>query len=75
MQRLQIDQNYVAVSGKCLLVNKGLFQELGGFDETPELQRWTDVDLCLRLHRAGYLNVWTPRADAAQRGWRNAGQR
>ncbi|MDH0729488.1 glycosyltransferase [Pseudomonas sichuanensis] len=61
MQRLQIDQNYVAVSGKCLLINKGLFHELGGFDETPELQRWADVDLCLRLHRAGYLNVWTPR--------------
>lgn len=61
LQRLQIDQNYVAVSGKCLLVSKGLFLELGGFDETPELQRWTDVDLCLRLHRAGYLNVWTPR--------------
>ncbi|MEE1903537.1 MULTISPECIES: hypothetical protein [unclassified Pseudomonas] len=61
MQRLQVDQNYVAVSGKCLLVSKGLFLEAGGFDETPELQRWTDVDLCLRLHRAGYLNVWTPR--------------
>ncbi|WP_223623356.1 glycosyltransferase [Pseudomonas monteilii] len=61
LQRLQVDQNYVAVSGKCLLINKGLFLEAGGFDETPELQRWTDVDLCLRLHRGGYLNVWTPR--------------
>lgn len=61
MQRLQIDQNYVAVSGKCLLVSKGLFLEVGGFDETPELQRWTDIDLCLRLHHGGYLNVWTPR--------------
>ncbi|MDP9521003.1 hypothetical protein [Pseudomonas putida] len=62
MQRLQVDQNYVAVSGKCLLVSKGLFLEVGGFDETTELHCWTDVDLCLRLHRAGYLNVWTPRA-------------
>ncbi|WP_338744781.1 glycosyltransferase [Pseudomonas putida] len=61
LQRLQVDQNYVAVSGKCLLVSKGLFLEAGGFDETPALQRWTDVDLCLRLHRGGYLNVWTPR--------------
>ncbi|WP_434119722.1 glycosyltransferase [Pseudomonas fortuita] len=61
LQRLQIDQNYVAVSGKCLLVSKSLFLEAGGFDEAPELQRWTDVDLCLRLHRGGYLNVWTPR--------------
>ena len=62
LQRLQIDQNYVAVSGKCLLVSKSLFLQVGGFDETPEMQRWMDVDLCLRLHRAGYLNVWTPRA-------------
>ncbi|MCE7765142.1 glycosyltransferase [Pseudomonas putida] len=61
LQRLQVDQNYVAVSGKCLLVNKSLFLEAGGFDEAPELERWTDVDLCLRLHRGGYLNVWTPR--------------
>lgn len=61
LQRLQVDQNYVAVSSKCLLVNKALFLEAGSFDETPELQRWTDVDLCLRLHRGGYLNVWTPR--------------
>ena len=62
LQRLQIDQNYVAVSGKCLLVSKSLFMQAGGFDETPELQRWADVDLCLRLHQAGYMNVWTPRA-------------
>ncbi|MNO25767.1 Chondroitin synthase [compost metagenome] len=61
LQRLQVDQNYVAVSGKCMLVSKSLFLEVGGFDEAPELQRWTDVDLCLRLHRAGYLGVWTPR--------------
>lgn len=61
LQRLQVDQNYVAVSGKCLLVNKSLFLEAGGFDEALGLQRWTDVDLCLRLHRCGYLNVWTPR--------------
>lgn len=62
LQRLQVDQNYSAVSGKCLLVNKGLFLEVGGFDEAPALQRWLDVDLCLRLRSAGYLNVWTPRA-------------
>lgn len=61
LQRLQVDQNYAALSGKCLLLRKSLFMEAGGFDETPVLQRWADVDLCLRLHRAGYLNVWTPR--------------
>ncbi|MCX5510534.1 glycosyltransferase [Pseudomonas sp. BJa3] len=61
LHRLQVDQNYAALSGKCLLLRKHLFVEMGGFDETPELQRWADIDLCLRLNRAGYLNVWAAR--------------
>lgn len=61
MQRLQIDQNYSALSGECLMVHRELFQQLGGFDESPLLARWADVDLCLRLQQSGYLNVWTPR--------------
>lgn len=61
LHRLQVDQNYAALTGKCLLLRKSLFMEAGGFDETPGLRRWADVDLCLRLYRGGYLNVWTPR--------------
>jgi glycosyltransferase involved in cell wall biosynthesis len=59
MQRLQVDQNYTAVSGQCLMLRRALFTEVGGFDE--QLQPWADVDLCLKIHRAGFLNVWTPR--------------
>lgn len=62
LQRLLVDQNYAAVSGKCLMLRKSLFLDAGGFDETPDLAPWADVDLCLRLHSAGFLNVWTPRA-------------
>ncbi|CDZ93858.1 glycosyl transferase family protein [Pseudomonas saudiphocaensis] len=62
LQRLLIDQNHTALSGKCLLLRRALFVELGGFDETPEMAPWTDVDLCLRLYSAGYFNVWTPRS-------------
>lgn len=62
MQRLQVDQNYCAVSGECLMLRKDLFIEVGGLEEEPLLANWSDVDLCLRLHQAGYLNVWTPRA-------------
>lgn len=61
MQRLQVDQNYSALSGECLMIPRELFLEAGGFDETPLLARWADVDLCLRLQQAGYLSVWTPR--------------
>lgn len=62
LQRLLVDQNYAAVSGKCLMLRKSLFNEAGGFEESADLAPWTDVDLCLRLHSAGFLNVWTPRA-------------
>lgn len=61
MQRLQVDQNYSALSSECLMIPRELFMEAGGFDETPLLARCADVDLCLRLQQAGYLNVWTPR--------------
>nr|WP_237141292.1 glycosyltransferase [Pseudomonas alcaliphila] len=61
MQRLQVEQNYSAISGECLMVHRELFQQLDGFDETPLLAPWMDVDFCLRLQQAGYLNVWTPR--------------
>lgn len=61
MQRLQVEQNYSALSGECLMIHREVFQQVGGFDEAPLLARWADVDLCLRLQQAGYLNVWTPR--------------
>ncbi|CAM3587873.1 glycosyltransferase family 2 protein [Pseudomonas wadenswilerensis] len=62
MQRLMVDQDYSALSGECLMLRRDLFVEVGGFDEAPELARWMDVDLCLRLRQAGFLNVWTPHA-------------
>lgn len=62
MQRLQVDQNYTALSGECLMLRRDLFLHVGGFEASPLFTPWADVDLCLRLHQAGYLNVWTPRA-------------
>ncbi|MDD1957869.1 glycosyltransferase [Pseudomonas sp. SD17-1] len=60
MGRLQVDQDCSALSGECLMLRRALFLEAGGFAEDPLLARWVDVDLCLRLQEAGYLNVWTP---------------
>lgn len=62
IQRLQVDQNYSVLTGLCLMVRRDRFIELGGFNEEPNMARWADADLCLRLQQAGYLNVWTPRA-------------
>ncbi|MDF9616627.1 glycosyltransferase [Pseudomonas entomophila] len=62
MGRLGFDQNCSAVGGGCLMLRRELFLEAGGFDTDPLLEPWIDVDLCLRLREAGYLNVFTPYA-------------
>lgn len=61
MQRLQVDQNYSAVSGDCLMIARELFQTLGGLSDDVS-PRYQDVDLCLRARQAGYLNVWAANA-------------
>ncbi|MCC4614024.1 glycosyltransferase [Xanthomonas campestris pv. esculenti] len=62
LQRLQLDQNYSALSGECLMLPRQLFIDAGGFAQEPALAQWSDVDLCLRLQQAGYLNVYAARA-------------
>ncbi|MCE4370797.1 glycosyltransferase [Xanthomonas hortorum] len=62
LQRLQFDQNYSALSGECLMLPRQLFLDAGGFAQEPALAQWSDVDLCLRLQQAGYLNVYAARA-------------
>ncbi|MGN8344668.1 glycosyltransferase [Pseudomonas sp. SMV71] len=60
MGRLGLEQSCCAVDGECLMLRRALFIEAGGFDTDPLLAPWAPVDLCLKLHQAGYLNVWTP---------------
>lgn len=60
MNRLDVDQNYAALSGQCLMLRREVFLAAGGFDE--HIAPWSDVDLCLKVHQSGRLNVWTPRA-------------
>jgi glycosyltransferase involved in cell wall biosynthesis len=60
LQRLQVDQNYSAVSDACLMVRAGIFRQLGGLDAT--LSAYRDVDFCLRVRAVGYLTVWAAHA-------------
>lgn len=62
MQRLQVVQNWSAVSGDCLMVRKEVFDSLGGLDEQAFADELGATDLCLRVDRNGYLVVWTPHA-------------
>ncbi|WP_431226294.1 glycosyltransferase family 2 protein [Burkholderia contaminans] len=54
---------YLAVTAACLIVKKSLFEVVGGLDEENFVVAFNDVDFCLKLHDAGYRNVWTPHAE------------
>jgi GT2 family glycosyltransferase len=47
------------VSGACLMVRRSLFEEIGLLDE-GYFMYIEDVDLCQRVHRAGYRVVYLP---------------
>lgn len=61
------------VTAACLMIRRGLFREIDGFDEDRLPNSYNDVDLCLRLRSRGYLVVYTPYArilhhESASRG-------
>jgi GT2 family glycosyltransferase len=55
-----VTRNYSSVTGACLLTRREVFEEVGGFDEERLPVTFSDVDLCLKMRRAGYLIVYTP---------------
>jgi GT2 family glycosyltransferase len=60
MNRLQVDQNYTAVTAACMLVRKSVYQQVGGLDEDAFAVSYNDIDFCLKVAQAGFLTVWTP---------------
>lgn len=58
MGRLTYPHNVTALSRKCMMVRRTLFEKAGGFDE--EFGPYGDIDLCLCLIKAGYRNVMLP---------------
>jgi len=63
MMKLQIVQNMSAVSAACMMIKRSVFEEAGLFN--PEFSdSYNDIDLCLKIRKAGYSIVWTPYAEA-----------
>jgi GT2 family glycosyltransferase len=54
-------RNYSAVTAACMMLRKGVFEEVGGFNENLAIA-FNDVDLCLKIREQGYLIVYTPYA-------------
>lgn len=62
MGRLLYVQNVSAVTAACVMISRDVFHKMGGFDENFVVA-FNDIDLCMRIRRAGYLVVWTPFAE------------
>ena len=63
MSRMTLVQNMSAVTAAAMMLRASVFYEVGGFDERLRVA-FNDVDLCMKIRRAGYLIVFTPYAEA-----------
>ncbi|WLG32703.1 glycosyltransferase [Pseudomonas simiae] len=61
--RAALTQEFSAVTAACLIIKKSIFEQVGGLDEENLKIAFNDVDFCLRVQEAGYINVWTPFAE------------
>lgn len=59
-QKLNLVQNYSAVTAACLAIEKRKYIEAGGLDEHNLSVAFNDVDFCIRVRNLGYRNLWTP---------------
>ena len=61
--RAVLPQNITALTAACLAVEKDKFLEVSGFNESDLPIAFNDIDLCIRLMKAGYRNLWTPHVE------------
>jgi len=57
-----VARRVIAVTAACLVVRRDRFEAVGGFDEVALRIAYNDVDLCLKLHQAGFENYYVPSA-------------
>lgn len=62
MYRARIVQDLTAVTAACMMLRRDVWNEIDGLDEGFTVA-FNDVDLCMRIRKAGYLIVWTPYAE------------
>lgn len=77
--RMRVAQNISAVTGACLVIRREVYEEVNGLDEALPVA-FNDIDFCLKVHKAGYRNLWTPYAvlyhhESLSRGDDNTGEK
>lgn len=49
-----------AVTGACVAMRRELYIEIGGLNETDFPINYNDIEICMRIRRAGLAVLWTP---------------
>lgn len=62
LNRLVATHRYSAVTAACLVVEKDIFEKVGGLNETLAVA-FNDVDFCLRVRELGYSNIYCAEAE------------
>lgn len=62
MNRTAIAQDFTVITAACMMIPRRVWDAVGGLDEGYAVA-FNDVDLCMRIRRAGWLIAWTPWAE------------
>ncbi|MDX1476253.1 MAG: glycosyltransferase [Saprospiraceae bacterium] len=60
---VKVSRNYTAVTAACMLIEKSLFEECGGFDEELFPISYNDIDLCLKVCERGQRIAFVQEAE------------
>ncbi len=58
---VQLQRNFLAVTGACLMVKRTLYEAVGGLEEAFE-SSYNDMHFCMELYRLGKRNLFIPEA-------------
>ncbi len=61
--RAAFQQDVTAVTAACFMVKSSVYKEVGGLNEVDFKVAFNDVDLCMKIRKAGYLICFTPFAE------------
>jgi GT2 family glycosyltransferase len=59
LHKASLMQDLSCVTAALMIVKRSVFEEVSGFDESLAVA-FNDVDLCLKIRKAGYLVVYDP---------------